>query len=350
MKPIVQSGADMQTVAPVKPEIAIVVIGRNEGDRLRICLGSVLKNSAMVVYVDSGSVDGSSARAAAMGVPVVQLDPSLPFSAARARNEGFAWVMEHIPDVTFVQFLDGDCELAEDWLGQGMAMLNQREDVGIVCGHVHEQFPDATIYNRLCELEWQIKPGEIRSSGGRFLVRANVFQAVGGFRADVIAAEDDEFCLRVRRLAWKILQVDAQMATHDAAMTRFSAWWRRARRTGHAYAQGAALHGRSADRHFVRDCCRVLLWGLAIPLAALLPAFSTHGLSLLLLLAYPLQAARIFYNCRKKGLSASDATLYAVFALLSKFPALLGLIEYCWKCSRGYAFTIIEYKNSSAHR
>jgi len=340
----------VSAITPVKASIAIVVIGRNEGDRLQICLGSVLKNNTTVVYVDSGSIDGSPVRAAAMGVPVLQLDPSRPFSAARARNEGFGWVMEHAPDAAFVQFLDGDCELAEDWLNQGLAALKQREDVGIVCGHVHEQFPNATIYNRLCELEWQVKPGEIRSSGGRFLVRANIFRAVGGFRADVIAAEDDEFCLRVRRLAWKILQVDAPMATHDAAMTRFGAWWRRARRTGHAYAQGTALHGRSADRHFVRDCCRVLLWGLAVPLAALLFAFPTHGLSLLLLLAYPLQAARIYYNCRQKGLSASDATLYAAFALLSKFPALLGLLEYCWKCSRGCAFTIIEYKSSSAHR
>jgi GT2 family glycosyltransferase len=336
-------------ISPVKQTVAIVVIGRNEGDRLQLCLRSVVTMGATVVYVDSGSVDGSPERAASMGVPVWRLDPSRPFSAARARNEGFAWVTEHAPAATFVQFLDGDCELDQGWLTAGLAALIQREDVAIVCGHVHEQFPKATIYNQLCELEWDTKPGEIRSSGGRFIVRAEVFQAAGGFRADVIAAEDDEFCLRVRRLGWKILQVDAQMARHDAAIMRFSAWWRRARRTGHAYAQGAAMHGRSADRHFVRDCARVLLWALAIPLAALLLLPPTHGLSLLLLAVYPLQAVRIYFNGRKRGWSAGDAALYAVFALLSKFPALLGLLEYCWKCSRGYALTIIEYNQSSAH-
>lgn len=328
----------------VKDAVAIVVIGRNEGERLRICLRSVVRTGAAVVYVDSGSTDGSPEYASSLTIPVVRLDRSSPFSAARARNAGFAWVAEHLPGAAFVQFLDGDCEMASGWLEQAVAALYRREDVAIVCGHVHEQNPNATPYNRLCELEWETKPGEIRSSGGRFMARTEVFRASGGFRADVIAAEDDEFCLRVRRLGWKILQVDAQMAVHDAAMTRFSAWWRRARRSGHAYAQGTAMHGRSADRHFVRDCLRILLWGLAIPLAALSLALPTRGLSFLLLLAYPLQAVRIYHTGRKRGWTPSDAMLYAGFALLSKFPGLLGLFEYVWKCWRGYAFTIIEYK------
>lgn len=341
---------EKQGTSPVNRGIAIVVIGRNEGDRLRICLRSVLKNDATAVYVDSGSVDGSLERAASMGVAVLPLDPALPFSAARARNEGFAWVMERTPDVTFVQFLDGDCELAENWLSQGIATLIQREDVAVVCGHLHERFPRATVYNRLCELEWDTQPGEIRSSGGEFIVRASVFRAAGGFRPDVIAAEDDEFCLRVRQLGWKILHVDAQMALHDAAITRFAAWWRRARRSGHAYTQGAALHGGSADGHFVRGRSSILLWALAVPLAALVLAVPMHGFSLLLLFAYPLQAVRIYCNGRKRRWLAGDAILYAIFTLVGKFPALLGLLEYYWKCLRGRAFTIIEYKGSSLAR
>jgi GT2 family glycosyltransferase len=355
--PIVQVGpaggltaVEEQASLVANRTVAFVVIGRNEGERLQICLRSVLKNAGPLVYVDSGSVDGSCELAESLGVPVRPLDPSRPFSAARARNEGFAWIMKHAPATTFVQFLDGDCELEDGWLAQGMAALNQRQDVAIVCGHVHEQYPKATIYNRLCELEWHVEPGEIRSSGGRFIVRAQVFRTVQGFRADVIAAEDDEFCLRVRRLGWKILQVDAQMAYHDAAMTRFAAWWRRARRSGHAYAQGAALHGRSADRHFVRDCVRILVWGLAVPLAALAFAVPTRGLSLILLLAYPLQAIRIFNTGRRRGWSTGDASIYAVFTVVSKFPALVGLFEYLWKSSKGTALTIIEYKRSSLQR
>jgi GT2 family glycosyltransferase len=327
--------------------VAFVVIGRNEGERLQICLRSVLKTGAPLIYVDSGSVDGSCERADALGVPALPLDPSQPFSAARARNEGFAWIMKQAPATAFVQFLDGDCKLEDGWLAQGLAALNQREDVAVVSGHIREQYPRATLYNRLCGLEWQTKPGEIRACGGNFIVRTEIFRTVGGFRADVIAAEDDEFCLRVRRQGWKILQVDAPMVGHDAAMTRFAAWWRRARRSGHAYAQGAALHGRSADRHFVRDCVRILLWGGVLPLAALVLALPTHGLALLLLLAYPLQVVRVFRTGLRRRWSAGDSFIYAVFTVLAKFPAFFGLLEYLWKRTRGRDLTIIEHKRVS---
>ena len=328
--------------------IAIVVIGRNEGDRLKSCLRSVINRARTVVYVDSGSADGSPQYAASLNCRVVELDPSRPFSAARARNEGFDCVMENAPDVSFVQFLDGDCDLVEGWLEQGVTALTQREDAGIVCGHVRELYPQATVYNRLCDLEWRQAPGEIRSSGGRFMVQTEVFRAVGGFRPDVIAAEDDEFCVRVRRLGRKIFQVDAEMARHDMAMTRFAEWWRRTKRTGHAYAQVAALHGGSEERYFVRDCRRIWLWGLVLPVLAISLAPFTEGLSLFALFcAYALQFARIYRTGRKRGWPAGDAFIYSFFTVLFKFPALLGLLGYHWRQWRGHAFTIIEYKRSS---
>jgi len=328
-------------------DVAVVAIGRNEGERLKSCLRSVIERAETVVYVDSGSTDGSPQYATAAGCRVVELDPSRPFSAARARNEGFACVIKHDPHVPFVQFLDGDCDLVEGWLEQGVGALIEREDVGVVCGHVRELYPEATIYNKLCDLEWQQSPGEIRSSGGRFLIRTEVFQAVGGFRPDVIAAEDDELCVRVRALGWKILQVDAEMARHDMAMTRFSEWWRRSKRTGHAFAQVAALHGRSDERYFVSDIRRILLWALVLPALALCLAPFTHGLSLLVLLClYVLQFARTYFRGRKRGWQRSEALIYSFFTALFKFPALLGLLEYHLRQRRGDAFRIIEYRRS----
>ena len=328
-------------------DVAIVAIGRNEGERLKSCLRSVMQGARTVVYVDSGSGDGSPEYAAAAGCLVVELDPARPFSAARARNEGFARLMEHDPQVRFIQFLDGDCDLVEGWLEQGLAALSERADVGVVCGRVRELYPDATIYNKLCNLEWQQEPGEIRSSGGRFLVRTEVFQAVGGFRADVIAAEDDELCVRIRGLGWKILQLDREMARHDMAMTRFSQWWRRSKRTGHAFAQVAALHGGGDERYFVPEIRKVLLWALAMPMLAIGLAPLTRGLSLLALLGlYALQFARTYWRGRKRGWLPREAFLYAAFTALFKFPALLGLFEYYWRQWRGDAFSIIEYRRS----
>jgi GT2 family glycosyltransferase len=328
-----------------RQDVAIVAIGRNEAERLKSCLRSAVSRARMVVYVDSGSLDGSPQFARSMSCHVVELDPARPFSAARARNEGFSCVLEHDPQIPFVQFLDGDCDLTEGWLEEASSALREHEDVGVVCGRLRERHPDATIYNKLYSLEWHQGAGEVRATGGNFMVRREVFQATGGFRADVIAAEDNEFCVRVRLLGFRILQLNAEMAGHDVAMTRFGQWWVRSRRTGHAYAQVAGLHGGSQERYFVSDCRKIWLWGFWLPLLALLLAFPSRGISLLLLaLAYALQFVRIYRTGTKRGWPARDASLYSFFTVLFKFPALCGLLEYHWRRWRGQGFAIIEYK------
>ena len=55
--------------------VGVVVIGRNEGDRLVQCLRSVLTREVPVVYVDSGSHDDSVLNAKRLGVTVLELDP-----------------------------------------------------------------------------------------------------------------------------------------------------------------------------------------------------------------------------------------------------------------------------------
>jgi GT2 family glycosyltransferase len=250
------------------------------------------------------------------------------------------------PDVAFVQFIDGDCTLVDGWLELGKAALNERPDVAVVCGHVREMHPEASVYNRLFELEWRQQPGELNACGGIFMVRPAVFKAVGGFRRDVIAGEDNEFCVRLRQTGHKILLMDAHMVWHDAAMYRFMEWWRRARRTGHAYAQVAAMHGNSDERYFVRECRRIWIWALAIPATALLLAPFTGGVSLMLFFLYGPQFGWILRNARKRGWPLGDAAVYAFFTVLTKFPALEGMLAYYWRRWRGHELTIMEHKGS----
>jgi glycosyltransferase involved in cell wall biosynthesis len=54
--------------------VGVVVIGRNEGERLKRCLISATTQSTRVVYVDSGSSDNSPAIARDLGADVVDLD------------------------------------------------------------------------------------------------------------------------------------------------------------------------------------------------------------------------------------------------------------------------------------
>lgn len=324
----------------------IVVIGRNEGERLRECLRSALSRGFPVVYVDSASTDGSVALARKMGADVVELDPVRMPSAARGRNEGFARMLSRFPGMRHVQFVDGDCELIDGWLEAGAAALEVDVSVSGVCGRVQERNPDANVFKRMCAIEWRKEPGEVASCGGNFMVRATAFQKVEGFRVDVIAGEDDELCFRLRRAGGRILHLDEGMVWHEIAMTRLSQWLRRAQRAGHAYAQVASLHGRSPERLFVRDCLRSGFWGLVLPAASLALAWPTRGLSLLLLGAYPIQAARVSWSGHRDGLSWKDAYFFAVLSLAAKFPAAVGMVQYFWRHCRGSPMAIIEHKGS----
>jgi hypothetical protein len=168
--------------------------------------------------------------------------------------------------------------------------------------------------------------GEAKASGGGGVTRAAAFRDVGGFDPEVIAAEDDEICLR--RRGWKVYRVDAEMGRHDAAMTRFGQWWRRAERAGYAYALGAHLHGAGPERHFVRQRRGVCVWGFALPATALAAAWPTWGLSLLLALLYPALAVRVYRGARRRGVAPRHAAYYAAACVIAKFPQFLGVCRF----------------------
>jgi GT2 family glycosyltransferase len=308
--------------------LGVVVIGRNEGDRLGRCLRSLAGYGLPLVYVDSGSTDGSVDLARRAGAAVVELDPSIPFSAARARNEGFARSLSIAHGLELVQFLDGDCEVVPGWLERGVREMRSDGRLGAVCGRVRELERDRSIYNRLCDMEWDGPPGEAAACGGNAMMRVRAFSEVGGFDSALIAGEEPELSLRLRRRGWRILRVDADMVRHDAAMTRFAQWWRRTLRGGLAFAHGAALHGSAPERHWARQRRSILWWGAALPAAVLLSAWPTGGLSLLLLAAYPALAARIYARSVRSGLSPRDAGLRAAFLVLGKFPEALGMARF----------------------
>ncbi|MEM7669151.1 MAG: glycosyltransferase family A protein [Pseudomonadota bacterium] len=320
------------------PRIVAILIGRNEGQRLVRCLASVAE-IGRVIYVDSGSTDGSVAAAEAAGAEVVSLDMNQPFTAARARNAGLARIDGS--GVEFIQFIDGDCELDPGWIGTARAFLRAKPGVAVACGRRRERFPEASVYNRLTDLEWDTPVGQARSCGGDALMRADAVMAVGGYRDDLIAGEEPEMCVRLRAAGWKVWRLDAEMTRHDAAMTRFSQWWNRMRRGGHAFAEGAALHGAPPERHGVAGTRRAVIWGLALPCLALLPAALVSPWALLLLLAYPAQIVRMALRDRALG---GFAWVRAAFTILGKLPEMLGVMEF----ARGRLIRrrsgLIEYK------
>jgi GT2 family glycosyltransferase len=324
---------------PDKIRVGAVVIGRNEGERLVRCLASVADVVEHIVYVDSGSTDGSLAAARAAGAEVVELEPTKPFTAARARNAGLAALMAGQAPA-YVQFIDGDCVLQPEWIATARKFHEASPKAAVACGRRREQFPEASVYNRLCDWEWDTPVGKAQACGGDALMRTAALKEVGGFNSTLIAGEEPELCLRLRQKGWEVWRLDADMTLHDAAMTKFGQWWKRCRRGGHAYAEGMALHGGAPERHGVTGTIRALAWGLALPVATLALAILTSW-AWLLVLAYPAQIVRLAFRGDPRSRVAWER---AIFVTLGKFPEMVGVTGYWLGRLILRPVRLIEYK------
>lgn len=330
--------------------VGIVIIGRNEGQRLRRCLESTLSRGMTAVYVDSGSTDGSVEMARMLGACVVELDCSRPFSAARARNVGLEHLLKVNPGIEFVQFIDGDCQVVESWLQRALGQMLARPDLAVVCGRRRELFPEASLYNRLCDLEWNGPPGETDACGGDALMRVRPFLQVGGFDPSVPAGEEPELCRRLREKEWTILRLDADMTWHDAAILRFSQWWRRQVRTGYGSLDMAVRFNMSRFARQVRSA-EVWTLGFALVLLAVTvstallaqPRFAALAAAAILLLP-PLQAFRIAFASRRRGLPFALALACGALTMISKWGQVLGHARYVSDRLTGRNARLIEYK------
>ncbi len=321
--------------------VGFVAIGRNEGERLIACLKSLREAGAgKIVYVDSGSTDGSVKAASRLGADIVSLDMSVPFTAARARNAGALRLIE-TASPRFIQFIDGDCTLAAGWIEKADAVLNEHPDVAVVCGRRRERYPDKSLFNRLCDIEWDTPVGEAFACGGDALLRADALIAARFYDESLVAGEEPELCLRLRERGWKIRRIDAEMSVHDAAMTKFSQWWTRAKRAGHAYAEVSALHKGSPQRIWARETKRALIWPAIAPVSIVL-SLIVSPLFLLMLAAYPAQALRLFLSGRKR--LGDIAAPWAALTVIGKFAEASGALQYYWGRSRGRRSGLFEYK------
>jgi GT2 family glycosyltransferase len=306
-----------------------VVIGRNEGARLVTCLTALQGRARRLVYVDSGSTDGSVEAARKLGATVVMLDSNQPFTAARARNAGLAELAADPPE--FVQLVDGDCELHPDWITMALAAFATHPAAVVICGRRRERFAKASVYNALADREWDTPVGKALACGGDALMRFQAVQAVGGYNPALIAGEEPDLCWRLRAAGGEVWRIDAEMTLHDADMTRFGQWWKRSVRAGHAYAEGTALHG---PAHWGRETRRALLWGGALPVVIVLAGL-TNPAGWLMALVYPAQAARL----ARRGDWA-----WGVFSVIGKFAEAQGALGFYLNRLRGRPAVLIEYK------
>lgn len=328
--------------------IGVVVIGRNEGERLRASLGS-LAGRPHIAYVDSGSIDGSQDLARDRGVTLIELPVPPKFTAARARNAGMHALLKQAPALDFIQFVDGDCVVEPGWIDAAAAALEADPGMAGVFGRRREIAPGASLYNRLCDIEWDVPVGPTRATGGDAMFRVAALGEVGGYDPALIAGEEPDMCLRMGQRGWRFARIDAAMTRHDAHILRLGQWWRRANRAGYAAASHVARHGPASLPGDLAQVRRMILWALALPLA--IAALALLGLAsrwfvpaaFLLLLVYPLQWRRLA-RAERRRLPATLAWQAGGLRLLHQFAAMSGLVDYARDRLSGQARGIIEYK------
>lgn len=330
----------------VLPSLSVVIIGRNEGERLRRCILSAQSvtewKPAEILYVDSGSTDGSPAMARELGATVLTLAPGA-FTAARARNLGWRSAAGEL-----VLFLDGDTILHADFPLAALAEMQKDVANAAVWGHRREVSPCLSVYVRVLDLDWIYPPGEALFCGGDVLIRRVALQEIGGFDDTLIAGEEPEMCRRMRKAGWRIQHIDHPMTLHDLAITRFSQYWRRSQRAGFAYAAVSSRFRGTSDPFWSGDAqanrLRGIFWILSpvlalaacIVWASLLP-FAIWIVLLLLL------AARTAWQNRWKRASASTLFLYGLHSHMQQIPILSGQIQFLMNRNK----TLMEYKDVS---
>lgn len=331
LSPLMTDGNTSSGEAPATAQsLGVVVIGRNEGERLCLCLDSLLPITSRIVYVDSGSSDDSMVMAASKGVDAVALDMSVPFTAARARNRGFERLRRLWPATNVVQFVDGDTQIVDEWVPTALAYLEAHPQVACICGRLRERFPERSVYNRLCDAEWDRPVGETTACGGIAMMRAEMFESVGGFRDDMPAGEEAELCSRLRARGGVVWRLATPMALHDAAMYTITQWWIRNKRTGFAYANTLSVRQGNNEPSDFRKVLTPWLWSVGLPSMAALGFAFWGPPALLVLLVYPAQVARNALAAKGTWRARFER---GFFLTVCKFPELVGQLQF-WKSRR----------------
>jgi len=330
------------------PLVSVVVIGRNEGQRLNDCLASIktidsIDGDLELIYVDSNSQDGSPDLAENFGATVLRVVPERP-CAAIGRNAG--WRIAKAP---FILFLDGDTRLHPQFLTAALKALYENPEVAVVWGHRRERYPEHTLYNRVLDLDWIYAPGITDFCGGDALMRKDVLAQTNGFSENLIAGEEPELCQRIRALGSTILHIDQSMTDHDLAMTRWQAYWKRALRAGHAYAEVSQRMKSTSFPLWLSECKRNAIHTSVL----LLMAFGSIFLSVLLgnilpliglVFAYLFLIVRSAYKARWKSKEPITLFLYGIHSHLQQIPISIGQLGYWYNRLRNRQQGLIEYK------
>ncbi len=182
--------------------ISFIVVGKNEGWKLSKCLQSIYaaikKNNLSkyeVIYVDSNSIDDSIDRAKQF-VEVRLFSITGECNSAIARNIG---AREAHGAILF--FIDGDMEIEESFLS-----LVYNEKKGLLDDFTSGQLVNYNydrnykLLNTSLQYKSVLRKNRIEvTSGGIFLIKADIWRKFGGMDSRFKRGQDLEFSLRLAK-------------------------------------------------------------------------------------------------------------------------------------------------------
>lgn len=199
----------------------IIIIGYNEAPNLPRTITAAVKAarqlendlnfSTRVVYIDSNSTDNSFEIASAHGIEAFYANPDFK-SVGNGRHSGYL-----LTDSEYIMFLDGDCELHQQWLVEGVKFLAEFPQAGGAIGKETKirffgdkmvpvenigKIPDKPIF---------VKPTCITGSG---LYRREAVDSSGGIEPDIESSEDRLLNFQLHVNGWPVYEIPIQMITH----------------------------------------------------------------------------------------------------------------------------------------
>lgn len=183
------------------PDVSVIVPVRNGRESLPALLRSLrtqtlAKERFEVIVVDNDSSDDTAEVAARFGANVVH-EPVA--NRSRARNRGVRAAKSRL-----YGFTDADCVAHPRWLEE---LLRYAPSAPLVAGEVRLRVGEQPNAIERFEALWRFGQRAWVEQGwaatANLLVRAEVFEAVGGFDpAWRHIAEDADFCIRARRAGY----------------------------------------------------------------------------------------------------------------------------------------------------
>jgi glycosyltransferase involved in cell wall biosynthesis len=310
------------------PAVSIVIIGRNEAGNIQKCVESVLEieypqELLEIIYVDTGSTDGTQNIARTMGVKVVEELNKLP-SAALARNKGLAESNNRI-----VHFLDGDMVIDPGYLKKAVRRLGNG-DIACVFGRVIERHANTNWISRMLNIDWKMKKeGYINAPGGGGTFTTTALKEIGGYNGSLVLAEETDVGIRLRNVGHSIYMINDIMAAHDYGVNTVSELCKRF--YSHGIGRFRILTSDNVPPEIRKWSYKLPLQAMAILLILLASAHYGYLLeSIILVTAYPIIYIIIALMAGRKYMTKKgdlDPFLYFYISAVMKPIILLGMLK-----------------------